>query len=170
MRKFLLLMLLAFTFSTLKSQSLRKVSGVKYLGASYGYQVNGFNTNIHFDGYLKKNFAYSLQLTYENYSEDNFKLNDFYLTAGGKYFFSLPVKNLFFGGFLGSYFGKQYANHTILNDNLESWILGINFSPTLEYYIISEFSIYFNYSQFFDFRNDFRNYHFSFNLGIAYQF
>jgi len=163
-------MLLALSFSTLKSQSLRKVSGVKYLGASYGYQINGNNFNIHYDGYLKKNFAFYGQLSYENYSENSFKMNDFYLTAGGKYFFGLPVNNLFIGGSLGAYFGKQYAKHNILNESSESWTWGIHFSPIVEYYVISNLSVYLAYSQYFDLNNDFRNYHFSFNLGVTYQF
>jgi hypothetical protein len=170
MRIFTLLILLGLGMSNLQAQSLRKVSGKKYLGASYGLQKDGFNVTVGFDNYFKKNLAYSAQLSYESVNAENFSNTDIYISGGLKYFFSLPVDNLYLGAGSGVYFGKQYAIHNILNDNSDDWIWGLYFAPTVEYYIVSTLSLQLSYKQFFDFNNDFRNYHYSFNVGLFYSF
>lgn len=170
MRKFYFLVLLLFVITITNAQSLRKVSGIQYIGGSYGIQQNGFNANLNFDNYFKKNFAYTVQLSLENTKPDNFSNLNIYLSGGLKNFISLSINNLYIGGGYGSFFGKQYAKHNILNDKSEAWIWGLYLNPTIEYYVINNISISLSYTQYFDFNNNFRNYHYSINLGVSYSF
>lgn len=168
MRSIYILTLLTILTLNVEAQSIRK-SGSKYVGASYSSLKYGSDFGLQYEQYFTKGFSFVLKVVYENSKVELTTYDTYRLDFGSNKSFSTTFSDLYLNvGILG-YFGQQVIQNEYYPQQ-DNFVYGIYLNPRIEYFVLNNLSLSLGVSSFLDFKSDFRNKHYSYNITLSYQF
>jgi hypothetical protein len=107
-----------------------------------GIIKNGYNTEVAYGKYLRKDFLFRTDVSYETIKIESTKLNAYYVSPEINYCIEKLNSRFFInvkGGFIT---GLEYLNNKIMvNKKLSQFVFGEKIGIKLEYFLTPEFSL-----------------------------
>lgn len=166
MRSIVLVYLIAMFSLAAHSQSIRK-SGSRYLGVQISYLEHGTDLGVYYEQYLNKGFSYQIKGVFEKSVVELTTYDTYRVELGANKSFSSGLHELYFNSGLFTYLGTQLTTNEYYPQR-NNFVYGFLVTPNAEYFITNNLSVSLGVSAFLDFRNEFRDKHFSLNLSIRY--